>query len=60
MVGPRPFLAGVDWSLISLGDKALLDSLFSLEEIRGVVFGCKRNKMPRPDWYSMAFFQDNG
>ena len=31
---------------------------FEIEEIKGAVFGCARNKSPGPDGFSLAFFQD--
>lgn len=36
-----------------------LVALFSLNEIRSLVFVCDRNKSPGPDDFSIAFFQDN-
>lgn len=59
VVDPRPFLDGLDWSPISSANKAELDSPFTLEEIRRVVFGFDRNKALGPNEFSMAFFQDN-
>lgn len=60
MVVPRPFWDGVHRSPISFTDKGLLDSAFSLEEIRRVVFGFDGNKALGPDGFPMVFSKITG
>lgn len=44
-----------DWSPISIRENEELAILFSLEEIRKVVFSCDRNKSLGSDGFSMTF-----
>lgn len=55
----KPFVEGADWSPISEQERRSLDSPFSIEEIRKVIFECDRNKSPSLDGFSMGFYQEN-
>ncbi|MDV3143360.1 MAG: hypothetical protein Q8761_02940, partial [Sweet potato little leaf phytoplasma] len=59
LVESKPFVEGLDWRPISVSEKMELDSPFTLEEVRKVVFECDRNKSLGPDGFSLGFFQEN-
>jgi hypothetical protein len=51
-------LANLDMKQLEEGDRNLLTSPFSLEEIRDVVFALKHNSAPGPDGFPSEFFQE--
>lgn len=59
MVSPRPVLEGLDWNAISRSEREGLEAPFTLKEVKKMVFGFDRNKSPRPNDFSLAFYQDN-
>jgi hypothetical protein len=56
-VSRRPFLDGLEFSMISNEDSARLGRPFEEEEVLGVIQGFNGDKAPGPDGFSMAFFQ---
>ena len=55
--GQRPLLDNLPFSGIDEADRANLDSQFSEEEVFGAVSSMCGDKAPRPDGFSIAFFQ---
>ena len=53
----RPFLDGMQFSVISAEDAMWLERPFDEEEITGVVQGFNGDKAPGPNGFSLAFFQ---
>jgi hypothetical protein len=53
----RPFLDGLDFSILSNEDAAGLERPFEEDEVTGVVHGFVGDKAPRLDGFPMAFFQ---
>uniref|UniRef100_A0A2N9FVR5 Reverse transcriptase domain-containing protein n=1 Tax=Fagus sylvatica TaxID=28930 RepID=A0A2N9FVR5_FAGSY len=55
--GRRPYLEGLDFSILSNEDAAGLERPFEEDEVTGVVHGFVGDKAPGPDGFPMAFFQ---
>ena len=51
-------LQGLRWDAITREKAEWLERKFEVEEIREAVFSCDRDKSPRSDRYTMAFYQD--
>jgi hypothetical protein len=55
LLGDRPLLDGLDFSMISAEDALWLERPFDEEEVAGVVAGFNGDKAPGPDGFSMGF-----
>ncbi|MCI06375.1 cysteine-rich receptor-like protein kinase, partial [Trifolium medium] len=53
----RPFLQGIDFSMLSAEDNASLLVPFEEEEVRDVIWSCDGNKSPGPDGFNLNFFK---
>ncbi|GJU68923.1 putative RNA-directed DNA polymerase [Tanacetum coccineum] len=51
----RPFFCSSLFHTLSSSDYAFLDSPFSLDEVKGAVWGCEGSKAPGPDGFNFNF-----
>ncbi|RVW64329.1 Transposon TX1 uncharacterized 149 kDa protein [Vitis vinifera] len=57
-IGESWSVEGLDWSPISEESASRLDSFFTEEEISKAIFQLDRDKVPGPDGFTIAVFQD--
>ena len=57
-IGESWSVEGLDWSPISEESASRLDSFFTGEEISKAIFQLDRDKVPGPDGFTIAVFQD--